>query len=167
MCRLHGQQQCVGLVDGLVLLELFDQGIWLGGVAAAEDRSRVRVDESDLVVTVARAPEISAVAIVDQREDAAAGRLFAREVRSNDLCRSEYHRGHIVGSLKKERPIRCASLGFDVAHKAKSGCYASSDHPTIPIFGRRLARRKIPELWPAIVENSHPPLFIVNGLCAS
>ena len=69
-----GQQQCVGLGDGLVLLELFDQGIRLGGVAAAEDRARVRVDESDLVVTVAGAPEISAVAIVDQRKDAAADR---------------------------------------------------------------------------------------------
>ena len=31
-----GQQQRVGLGDGLVLLELFDQGIRLGGVAAAE-----------------------------------------------------------------------------------------------------------------------------------
>jgi hypothetical protein len=70
----HGQQQCIGLGDGVVLLELFDQGIRLGGVAAAEDRARVRVDESDLVVTVARAPEISAVAIVDQCEDAAADR---------------------------------------------------------------------------------------------
>src|SRR3984893_13075333 len=69
-----GQQQRVGLGDGLVLLELFDQGIRLGGVAAAEDRACVRVDESDLVVTVARAPEISAGAIVDQRKDAAADR---------------------------------------------------------------------------------------------
>jgi len=24
---------------------------------------------------------------------------------------------------------------------------------------------EIPELWPATVENSHPPLFIVSGLC--
>src|SRR6202035_1959874 len=69
-----GQQQRVGLGDGLVLLELFDQGIRLGGVATAEDRARVRVDESDLVAAVARAPEISAVAIVDQRKDAAADR---------------------------------------------------------------------------------------------
>jgi hypothetical protein len=52
-----GQQQRVGLGDGLVRLELFDQGIRLGGVAAAEDRARVRVDESDLVVTVTRAPK--------------------------------------------------------------------------------------------------------------
>ena len=52
-----GPQQRVGLGDGLVLLELFDQGIRLGGVAAAEDRARVRVDESDLVVTSARAPK--------------------------------------------------------------------------------------------------------------
>jgi hypothetical protein len=52
-----GQQQRVGLGDGLVLPELFDQGIRLGGVAAAEDRARLRVDESDLVVTVTRAPK--------------------------------------------------------------------------------------------------------------
>ena len=36
-----GQQQRVGLGDGLVLPELLDQGIRLGGVAAAEDRARV------------------------------------------------------------------------------------------------------------------------------
>ena len=71
----------------------------------------------------------------------------------------------MVGSLEKEGPICRASLGFDIAHRAKSGCYASSDCPTILSYGRRLARRKIPELWCAIAENSHPPLFIVNGLC--
>src|ERR1700722_14711699 len=69
-----GPQQRVGLGDGFVLLELLDQGIRLGGVAATEDRARVRVDESDLVVTVTPPPEISAVAIVDQRKDAAADR---------------------------------------------------------------------------------------------
>ena len=69
-----GQQQRVGLRDGLVLLELFDQGIRLGGVATAEDRARVRVDESDLVITVTCAPEISVIAIIDQCKNAATDR---------------------------------------------------------------------------------------------
>src|SRR4029077_16512239 len=67
----NGQQQRIGLGDGFVFPKLLDQQLRLGGITAAEDRACVRVDESDLVVTVARAPEISAVAIVDQREDAA------------------------------------------------------------------------------------------------
>ena len=33
----HGEQQRVGLGDGLVLVELLDQRVGLGGVAAAED----------------------------------------------------------------------------------------------------------------------------------
>ena len=51
------QEQCVGLGDGFVLPELLDQDIRLGGVAAAEDRARARVDEPDLVVAVASAAE--------------------------------------------------------------------------------------------------------------
>ncbi len=70
----HGQQQGVGLGDGFVRLELFDQCIRLGGVAAAEDRPRPLVDEPDLVLALAFMSEIGAIAIVDQREDAAADR---------------------------------------------------------------------------------------------
>ena len=70
----HGQQQRVRLGDGFVRLELFDQCIRLGGVAAAEDRPRPLVDEPDLVLALAFMSEIGAIAIVDQREDAAADR---------------------------------------------------------------------------------------------
>src|SRR3954447_13548036 len=38
------EQQRIGLGDGLILLELLDQNVWLGGVAPAEDRARVGVD---------------------------------------------------------------------------------------------------------------------------
>ena len=48
-----GQQQRVGLGDGLVLLELLDQDIRLGGIAAAEDRPGLLVDEADLVLILA------------------------------------------------------------------------------------------------------------------
>ena len=37
----HRQQQRVGLGDGLVLLELLDEHVRLGGVAAAEDGALV------------------------------------------------------------------------------------------------------------------------------
>jgi len=66
------EQQRIGLGDGLILLELLDQNLRLGGVAAAEDRARVGVDEADLVLTPALVTEIGAVALIDQREDAAA-----------------------------------------------------------------------------------------------
>ena len=69
-----GQEQRVGLGDGLVLLELLDQNIRLGGIAAAEDRPCLLVDKADLVLVLAPAAEIGAIAIVHQREDAAADR---------------------------------------------------------------------------------------------
>ena len=47
-----GQQQRIGLGDGFVLLELLDQSIRLGGVAAAEDRPRAFIDVSDLVLAL-------------------------------------------------------------------------------------------------------------------
>src|SRR6185437_2419738 len=59
---------------GFIGLELFDQRVRLGGVAAAEDRARPRIDEADLVLVLAALSEIGAVAIVDQRKDAAADR---------------------------------------------------------------------------------------------
>ena len=43
-----------------------------GGIAAAKDRPSPFVDESDLVIIFAPAPEIGAIPIVHQREDAAA-----------------------------------------------------------------------------------------------
>src|ERR1700722_3417088 len=67
-----GQQQRVGLGDGFVAPELLDEYIRLGRVAAAEDRPRQLADESGLVLRLTLVSKISAVAIVDQGEDAAA-----------------------------------------------------------------------------------------------
>ena len=51
--------------------ELRDEGIWLGGVAAAEDGTLAITEHTDLVALVTAAAKIHAVALVDQREDAA------------------------------------------------------------------------------------------------
>src|ERR1035437_2239893 len=69
----HGQQQRIGFRDGFVLLELFDKNIRLRRVAAAEDGALAAAEKPDLVLLIA-APEIHAVAVIDQREDAAADR---------------------------------------------------------------------------------------------
>ena len=45
-----GQQQRVGFGDSFVFPELLDECVRLGRVAAAEDRPRPLVDESDLVL---------------------------------------------------------------------------------------------------------------------
>ena len=70
----NGQEQRVGFGNGFVFPELLDEYIRLGGIAASEDRPSPLVDESDLVIMVAPAPEIAAIAIIHQREDAAADR---------------------------------------------------------------------------------------------
>jgi hypothetical protein len=53
----HGQEQRVGLGDGFVLLELRDENVRLGGVAAAENGARVCVEKTDLVPLLAAAAE--------------------------------------------------------------------------------------------------------------
>src|ERR1700722_13282347 len=68
----YRQQQRVGLGNGFVLLELFDQNVRLGGVAAAENGAPVVAEEADRVCALAVAAEIGAVAIVHQRKNAAA-----------------------------------------------------------------------------------------------
>src|SRR5690606_9875289 len=70
----HREQQGVGRRDCLVLRELLHEHVGLGGVRAAEDRPVARLDIADRVLVVAAAAEIGAVAIVDEREDAAAHR---------------------------------------------------------------------------------------------
>src|SRR5579871_6813687 len=68
-----GQQQCVGLRNRLVVLELLDQDIRLGGIGTAEDRARRFVKIANLVdVLPSSASEIKTIAVVDQREDTAA-----------------------------------------------------------------------------------------------
>ena len=51
-----GQQQRVGLGDSFVLLQLFDKDVRLGGVATAENRPGLFVDEADVVLLVYRKP---------------------------------------------------------------------------------------------------------------
>src|SRR5262249_36236109 len=63
----HCEQQRVRLGNGLVLLQLLDQDVRLRGIAAAEYGKPLRFDVAEVVRTLA-APEIGAVALVDQRE---------------------------------------------------------------------------------------------------
>src|SRR5690348_6432548 len=70
----NGHQQSVGLGYRLVALQLLDEDVGLGRIAASEGRAGAWVDESDLVLIVALASEIGAVAIVHQGDDAAADR---------------------------------------------------------------------------------------------
>ena len=67
-----GEQQRVGLRDRFVFPQLFDENIGLSGVAAAEDRPCVLVKETDLVLFVRASAEISAIAVIEQRENTAA-----------------------------------------------------------------------------------------------
>src|SRR5664279_444223 len=70
----YGQQQRVGLGDSFVFSELLDEYLRLGGIASAEDRPGPLVDETDLVIIFPPVPEIATIAIIHQREDAAADR---------------------------------------------------------------------------------------------
>ena len=47
----NGQKEGVGLRDGFVCLELLDENVWLGGVAATEDRACLLIDKTDLVLS--------------------------------------------------------------------------------------------------------------------
>src|ERR1700704_6381048 len=68
------EQQRIGRLDSLIAREFFDQHVGFCGVRAAEDGPRVRVDVADLVLVAGVATEVRAVAVVDEREDAAADR---------------------------------------------------------------------------------------------
>src|SRR5258707_7850800 len=68
------EQQRIGCLDSLIAREFFCQRVRFCGVRAAEDGPRVRVDVADLVLVAGVATEVRAVAVVDEREDAAADR---------------------------------------------------------------------------------------------
>jgi len=71
----HGpEKQRIGRLDSLVAREFLDQHVGFCGVRAAEDGPRVRVDVPDLVLVTGVATEVRPVAVVDEREDAAADR---------------------------------------------------------------------------------------------
>jgi hypothetical protein len=58
-----GQQQCIGFGDRVVFSELFDEHIRLGGIATAENCTRI-IDVADLVVFLRAASEVEAIAII-------------------------------------------------------------------------------------------------------
>src|SRR5271170_6256837 len=68
------QEQCVSLCDGFVFCELLNEGVRLGGVAAAKNGSCVVAKKADSVLVLVAAPEIGAVTIVHECKDAAADR---------------------------------------------------------------------------------------------
>src|SRR6266550_3925251 len=68
------KQQRISRLDSLFAREFFHQHVGLRGVRAAEDGPRVRVDVPDLVLVPGVATKVRPVAVVDEREDAAADR---------------------------------------------------------------------------------------------
>src|SRR5690606_17366933 len=68
-----GEEQRVGFGNCFVLTQLFNENFWLGGVGAAEDSARTGFNITELIAA-AVAAEIHAIAVIDQREDAAADR---------------------------------------------------------------------------------------------
>jgi hypothetical protein len=69
-----GQQQRVGLGDGLILLELLDEDVGRGGVAPTKDGWGRIADEANLVGILTAAAREGAIALVHHRQDVAADR---------------------------------------------------------------------------------------------
>ena len=53
----HREQERIGFGDGLVFLELFNESVRLGGIAAAEHGAPVVAEEADRVFGLAVAPK--------------------------------------------------------------------------------------------------------------
>ena len=68
----NGRNEGVRLGNGLVRAELLHQDVGLGGGAAAEDGAGLLAEVADLVRFLAAAAELGAVAVIEQRENAAA-----------------------------------------------------------------------------------------------
>src|ERR1700690_2758189 len=68
-----GQEESVGFGNRIVFSELFNEHIGLGGIAPAKNGTGI-IDVTDLISFLRPPPEVSAVAIIGQREDAAADR---------------------------------------------------------------------------------------------
>ena len=146
----HGEQQRVGLGDGLVLLAAARPARPARRRSCGRRSARVlSLDEADLVLALVAAAEIGAVAIVDQREDAAAdrdarlarvaGRLPGLAVGADLLGLLDVERlaGLVVTSASSSagscrawppirpwrwsrRPTRCARAGPPNAARARS-----------------------------------------------
>ena len=67
------QQKCIGFGDRVVFSELFNEHVRLGGIATAKNCTRI-INVADLILFLRAASEIEAIAIIGQREDAAANR---------------------------------------------------------------------------------------------
>ena len=85
-----------------VFLQLLDEDVRLGGIAAAEDGALFFAEHADLVPLLAAAAEIHAVAVVDQREDAAADR-HARRARVTGRLPRRAVDPDLLGLLDVER----------------------------------------------------------------
>src|SRR6185437_1620660 len=70
----HSQQEGVGICDGFVRPELLDENVRLGSIAATENRARLLVDKADLISLLTPTAKVRSIAIIDEREDAAADR---------------------------------------------------------------------------------------------
>src|ERR1700677_1069540 len=104
-----GQEQGIGLRDSFIPLQLLDEDVRGGGIASAEDRPRPLVEIAALVRFLAPAPEVGAIAIVDEREDAAADRNARLQLMASLLpCSAE--RSDLGGLLDVERLSRLVVL---------------------------------------------------------
>src|SRR5690606_3667008 len=69
-----GQQKRVGLLNGLVLRELLNELVRLGGIAAAKDGTAALLDKSDFVAPGSFLPKVEAVLFGDQGKNGPAYR---------------------------------------------------------------------------------------------
>jgi hypothetical protein len=67
----EGQQECVCLHDGLILLELLDQHIRLRRIGPAKDPSGA-INIAEMISVLLLTTEIGTIAVVYERKDAAA-----------------------------------------------------------------------------------------------
>lgn len=81
-----GQQKRVGLLNGLVLRELLNELVRLGGIAAAKDGTAALLDKSDFVAPGSFLPKVEAVLFGDQ---AKMDRLT--ETRGSRVCPAFFH----------------------------------------------------------------------------
>jgi hypothetical protein len=122
----HGQQQRVGFRNRLVLLELLDEGVRLGRVAAAKDSALASAEKTDLVSLIATT-EIHAVAVIGERKDAAAvHRAYLDLNRTLHGFAKHKHADHlhergiqcVIGILKSLYKTKIRSQReFDIWHK--------------------------------------------------
>src|SRR5271169_2772760 len=96
------QEQRVSLSDRFVSGELFNEDIGLGGVAAAKNGPRVVAKQADRIVVLTFSSEITTIAVVDERKNAAAHRHTRLARMTGRLpCISKY--ADLLGLLDMKR----------------------------------------------------------------